>query len=78
LNVKERDRDAFESYKENVSEIKTRLKDKAQRDKDLSMKNYNAILDSKDEQFSDKKSQMSKTQQSYWGKTAVDPVSFEL
>ena len=77
--MKDKDRDAYESYKENNTEVKKRLTNKAQREKELSMKNFNALLDQKEEQFSDKKSQMSKTQQSYWGKTGtVDPVSFEL
>ena len=61
MAIREKDRDAYESYKENITDIKKRLTQKQQQERDLSLRNYNATFEQKDDQFSDKKSQMSKT-----------------
>ena len=61
MAIREKDRDAYDSYKENITDIKKRLTQKQQQERDLSLRNYNAVFEQKDDQFSDKKSQMSKT-----------------
>jgi hypothetical protein len=41
IDNKGRERDAFEMYKNNISEIKSRTQQKLQKDRELSMKNFN-------------------------------------